>query len=70
MFYFLCLFFTYYLCEKFYKPMTMQYYIADCLSSVSRLSLLDLDLTNKLGLPTLRTELVGCRGLTVLLCLR
>ena len=47
-----------YLCEKFYKPMTVQYYIADCLSSVSRLSLLDLHLTNKLGLPTLRTELV------------
>lgn len=59
-----------YLCEKFYKPMTVQYYIADCLSSVSRLSLLDLHLTNKLGLPTLRTELVGCRGLTVLLRLR
>ena len=50
--------------------MTVQYYIADCLSSVSRLSLLDLHLTNKLGLPTLRTELLGCRGLTVLLCLR
>ena len=27
---FLCVFFMYYLCEKYYKPITVQYYIADC----------------------------------------
>lgn len=50
--------------KEFYKPMTVQCYIADCLSSVYlELSLLDLHLINKLGLPTLRTELVGCGDL-------
>ena len=48
MFYFLCLFFRYYLCEKYYKPITVQYYVSDCVSWVPRLSLLDL--TNKLYL--------------------
>ena len=43
---FLC---TYYLCEKYYKPTTVQYYIADCVSWVPRLTLLDL---NKLDLRT------------------
>ena len=42
MFHFLCLFFMYYLCEKYYKPITAQYYIADCVSWVPRLTLLDL----------------------------
>ena len=32
----------YYLCEKYYKPITVQYYIADCVSQVPRLTLLDL----------------------------
>ena len=32
----------YYLCEKYYKPMTGQYYIADCVSWVPRLTLPDL----------------------------
>ena len=36
------LFFTYYLCEKYYKPITVQYYIDDCVSWVPRLTLLDL----------------------------
>ena len=40
-FYFLCLFFIYYLCEKCYKPITVQYYIADCVSWVPRLTLSD-----------------------------
>ena len=39
---------VYYLCEKYYKPITAQYYIADCVSWVPRLTLLDL--TNKLDL--------------------
>ena len=38
----------YYLCEKYYKLITVQYYIADCVSWVPRLTLLDL--TNKLDL--------------------
>ena len=40
----------YYLCEKYYKPITVQYYIADCVSWVPRLTLLDL--ANKLDLQT------------------
>ena len=32
----------YYLCEKYYKPATVQYHIADCISWVPRLTLLDL----------------------------
>ena len=32
----------YYLCEKYYKPITVQYYIADCVIWVPRLTLLDL----------------------------
>ena len=38
---FLC-FFMYYLCEKYYKVITVQYYIADCVGWVPRLTLLDL----------------------------
>ena len=41
-FIFLCLFFMYHLCEKHYKPVTMQYYIASLVSWVSRITLLDL----------------------------
>ena len=39
---------VYYLYEKYYKPITAQYYIANCVSWVPRLTLLDL--TNKLDL--------------------
>ena len=39
--FFVC-FLMYYLCEKYYKPITIQYYIADCVSWVPRLTLLDL----------------------------
>ena len=46
------LFFTYYLCEKYYKLITVQYYIADCVSWVPRLSLLE-------------PNLYVCRGLTI-----
>ena len=38
-FVFVCL--LYYLREKYYKPMTVQYYIANCISWVPRLTLLD-----------------------------
>ena len=37
-----CLLFMYYLCEKYYKPITLQYYIAYYVSWVPRLTLLDL----------------------------
>ena len=40
--------FMYYLCEKYYKPITVQYYIANCISWIPRLTLLDL--MNKLDL--------------------
>ena len=43
-----CVFFMYYLCEKYYKPITVQYYITYCVSWVPRLTLLDL--MNKLDL--------------------
>ena len=36
---FLCLFFMYYLCEKYYKLITVQYYIFDCVNWVPRLTL-------------------------------
>ena len=38
----ICLFSMYYLCEKYYKPITVQYYIVHCVSWVPRLTLLDL----------------------------
>ena len=44
MFYFLCLFFMYYLCESYYKSITVQSYIANCVSWVPRLTLLDLQI--------------------------
>ena len=31
-----------YLCEEYYQPITVQYYIANCVSWVPRLTLLDL----------------------------
>ena len=49
--------FMYYLCEKYYKPITVWYYIADCVSLVPRLTLLDL-WTNWTYECTLGTELV------------
>ena len=54
---FVCLFFMYYLCEKCYKPITVQYYIADCVSWVPRLTLLDLR-TNWTYESALRMELL------------
>ena len=54
---FVCLLFMYYLCEKYYKPITVQYCIADCISWVPRLTLLDLQ-TNWTYECTVRRELV------------
>ena len=47
----------YYLSEKYYKPITVEYYIADCVSWVPRLTLQDLR-TSWTYERTLRTELV------------
>ena len=43
-------FFMYFLCEKYYKPITVQYYITDCVSWVPRLNFVGL--MNKLNLQT------------------
>ena len=37
-----CLLFMYYLCDNNYKPITVQYYMADCVTWVPPLTLLDL----------------------------
>ena len=42
MFYFLCLLLMYHLCEKYYKPIIVQYHIANCISWLRRLTSLDL----------------------------
>ena len=47
----------YYLGEKYYKPITVQYYIANCVSWVPRLTVLDLQ-TNWTYEHALGTELV------------
>ena len=52
-----CLFAFYVLCEKHYKPTTIQYYISNYISWVPRLTLLDLQ-TNWTCRRTLRMELV------------
>ena len=65
-----CLFFMYYLCEKYYKLIPVQHYIADCVSWVPRLTLLDLQ-TNwtykYAGLKNVlsKCNLFLCRGLIV-----
>ena len=50
-----------YLCEKYYKPITVQYFIADGVGSVPRL-------TNIVGLLNALSEhnSLMCRGLIVL----
>ena len=57
MFYFCVCFYMYYLREKYYKPITVQYYIVNCVSWVPRLALLDLG-TNWTYKCALWTELV------------
>ena len=54
----------YYLCKKYYKPITVQYYIADCISWVPSLTLLDLG-TNwtyerALGMELVRMQRTYC----------
>ena len=54
-------FVVYYLCEKFYRPITVQCCIADYVSWVSRLTLLDLR-TNGTYKHALKMELVPMEG--------
>ena len=51
----------YYLCEEYYKPITRQYYIANCFIWVPRVTLLDLR-TNWTYKRTLGTELIRMQG--------
>lgn len=53
-FFIFCVWFLCIICMKCYKPIIVQCYIADCLSQVSRLTLLDLK--NKLTLKNLLSE--------------
>ena len=62
--FFVCLFFMYYLGEKYYKPITVRYYIADCVSWVPRLTLLDYEQIGVTNTLSERNSFV-CRGLTV-----
>ena len=55
--FFVCLF-MYYLRDKYYKPITVQNYLADCVSWVPRLTLLDLMNSSWTYECTLRMELV------------
>ena len=57
MFFLFSVFVMYYSCEKYYKRITVQYYIAECVSWVRRLTLLALG-TNCIYERALRTELV------------
>ena len=52
----------FYLYEMYYKPVTVQYYIASCVSLLLRLTLLDL----QIGLTAVLSEWNWfiCRGLT------
>ena len=51
----------YYLCEKYYKPITVQYYIVDCVNWVPRLTSLNLQTNWAYGC-ALRMELVHMKG--------
>ena len=55
----------YYLCEKYYKPITVQYYIDNCVSWVPRLTFLDL--YQQIGLMNMLLEQNSfvCKGLSV-----
>ena len=65
---FLCLFCMYYLCEKYYKPITVQHSIANCISWVPRLILLDLEQTGLMNVVFVQNSFIW-RGLAVLFCI-
>ena len=61
---FVYLFLMSHLCDKYYKPVTVQNYIADCVSWVPRLTLL---VYEQIGLTYVFSEqnLLVCRGFAV-----
>ena len=59
MFYLCVCFFMYYLCDKYYKHITVQYYIANFVSWASRVTLLDLGTCSER-----EQNLLVCRRLT------
>ena len=61
LFFCVCLLFTYYLCEKYYKAVTVQHYIAGCVIWLPRLTLQDLRM-NGTYQRTVRMELVCMPG--------
>ena len=54
-----------YLYEKYYKPITVQYYVADSLSWVPRLNLLEL-WVNWTYEYAIEWDLFICRGITII----
>ena len=58
----------YYLFKKYYRPITVQYYIADCVGWVPRVTFEQIGIMNKLDLTNMLLEwnLFVCRELTVL----
>ena len=58
----------YYLCEKYHKPITVQYYIDDCVSWVPGLTFWTYDQTG-LNECTLKKEPFVYRGLAVFSCI-
>ena len=58
----------YYLCEKYYKPITVQHSIANCISWVPRLILLDLKQTGLMNVVFVQNSFTW-RGLAVLFCI-
>ena len=53
--FYVCLFFMCYLCEKYHKPIMVHDCIADCLSWVPRLTLLNL--TREMGVSVLHPDI-------------
>lgn len=62
--FFVCSFFMYYLYEKYYKPITVKYYLANCASWVPRLTLLSLWINWLMNTPSELNSFV-CRGLNI-----
>ena len=66
---FLCLLFMYYFCEKYYKPITVQQYIADCVIQVPWLTLLEFiklyQTYEQIGLMNMLSEQNCIQGLNI-----
>ena len=60
MFNFCVCFFMYYLCEKYYKSITLQYYVANCVSWAPRLTSFDLQMRSWIETCSLIADLLYC----------